>query len=46
MKIIGLDFDNTLTIYDNLFYVTAKDLKLIPDNLKAEKVIIRKYCKT
>ena len=43
MKIIGLDFDNTLTNYDNLFYETAKDLNLIPDIIKASKVAIRDY---
>ena len=43
MKIIGLDFDNTLTNYDRLFYETAKDLQLIPNHIKAEKVSIRNY---
>ena len=46
MKIIGLDFDNTLTNYDGLFYKIAKDMKLIPPKIKAEKVIIRNYLKS
>ena len=46
MKIIGLDFDNTLTNYDNLFYQTARDLALIPQNIKSEKVAVRNYLKS
>jgi len=43
MKIIGLDFDNTLTNYDNLFYKTAIDLNLVPSTIKVSKVAIRDY---
>lgn len=43
MKIIGLDFDNTLTNYDNLFFETARDLNLIPGTIKVSKVAIRDY---
>ena len=46
MKIIGLDFDNTLTNYDRLFYQTAIDLNLIPQNIKSEKITIRNYLKS
>jgi len=46
MKIIGLDFDNTLTNYDSLFYQTAIDLNLIPQNIKSEKLTIRNYLKS
>ena len=46
MKIIGLDFDNTLTNYDSLFYQTAIDLNLIPQNIKSEKLAIRNYLKS
>ena len=30
MKTIGLDFDNTLVIYDELFYKLAIERDLIP----------------
>ena len=46
MKIIGLDFDNTLTNYDSLFYEIAKDLNLIPHDIKATKVTIRDYLRS
>ena len=43
MKIIGLDFDNTLIDYDLLFYKTALELKLIPENIIKSKVGVRDY---
>ena len=46
MKTIGLDFDNTLTNYDRLFYQTAKDLKLIPDHIQPNKVEIRNFLRS
>ncbi len=46
MKIIGIDFDNTLSNYDSLFYKIARDLNLIPPTIKAEKVVIRNYLKS
>tara|TARA_Y100000739_G_C20582952_1_gene453794 strand:- start:114 stop:710 length:597 start_codon:yes stop_codon:yes gene_type:complete len=46
MKIIGLDFDNTLTNYDSLFYEIAIDLNLIPHDIEANKIIIRDYLRS
>tara|TARA_Y100000991_G_C21955137_1_gene341684 strand:- start:512 stop:1123 length:612 start_codon:yes stop_codon:yes gene_type:complete len=43
MKIIGLDFDNTLIDYDYLFYKTALDSELIPINITKSKVGVRNY---
>tara|TARA_B100002019_G_C21226438_1_gene577617 strand:+ start:182 stop:787 length:606 start_codon:yes stop_codon:yes gene_type:complete len=43
MKLIGLDFDNTLIDYDFLFYKTAFELDLIPHNIKKSKKAVREY---
>ena len=43
MKTIGIDFDNTLVIYDELFYKLAIERDLIPKNLSKNKIIIRNY---
>ena len=43
MNIIGLDFDNTLIEYDLLFYKTALEFKLIPENTIKSKVGVRDY---
>lgn len=43
MKLIGLDFDNTLIDYDLLFYDTAFNLDLIPQNIKKSKIAVREY---
>ena len=37
MKILGLDFDNTLVTYDKLFYNAALERSLIPENLDKNK---------
>ena len=41
MKKIGIDFDNTIVVYNNLFYKIA--LKLIPAELPKNKTIIRDF---
>lgn len=41
--ILGLDFDNTLISYDDLFYKAAKEKRLIPAALKKEKNAVRDY---
>jgi len=41
--VLGLDFDNTLIKYDELFYAIAREKKLIPDDLPKEKNAVRDY---
>tara|TARA_Y100001954_G_scaffold234854_1_gene291249 strand:+ start:3075 stop:3698 length:624 start_codon:yes stop_codon:yes gene_type:complete len=41
MTILGLDFDNTLVTYDDLFYRTAFSKGLIEESTPANKKIIR-----
>ena len=41
--IIGVDFDNTIVSYDELFYHQAFIQKLIPKNLASDKEAIRDY---
>lgn len=43
MKIIGLDFDNTLVIYDNLFYKVALEKNLIDTSVPQTKRGVREY---
>ena len=43
MSYIGLDFDNTIIDYDQLFYLEAFNLNLIPNNITKSKVAVRKY---
>ena len=43
MKIVGLDFDNTLIDYDLIFYKTALDYKFIPEHLEKSKISVRNY---
>ena len=43
MKKIGLDFDNTIVSYDNLFHKIAAEQKLIPRNFPQSKLLIRDY---
>ena len=38
---IGIDFDNTLISYHDLFYKLAKDRNLVPDNFPKNKTMIR-----
>lgn len=40
---IGLDFDNTIVCYDNLFYKVAIEQRLIPKSIPASKYAIREY---
>ena len=46
MNTIGLDFDNTLVIYDTLFYKLAIERDLIPKSLSKNKIIIRNYLRS
>ena len=40
---LGLDFDNTLISYDQLFYRAALDKELIPAETPQEKNAVRDY---
>src|SRR5689334_19654230 len=40
---IGLDFDNTIVSYDNLFHTVAREQSLIPPDLPPNKLLIRDY---
>lgn len=42
MKHIGVDFDNTIVIYDNLFYRLAVEQNLIKGDTKKSKESVRK----
>lgn len=41
--IIGIDFDNTIVCYDNLFYETALEKGLIPAKVEKSKTGVRDY---
>ena len=41
--IIGIDFDNTIINYHNLFYEVGLSLGVLPDNVVWDKKAIRKY---
>jgi len=41
--IIGIDFDNTIIDYNNLFYEAGLSLGVLPDNAICNKKIIREY---
>ena len=41
--IIGIDFDNTIIDYNNLFYDVGLSLGVLPDNAGCNKKIIREY---
>ena len=43
MKTIGIDFDNTIVVYNNLFYKIALDKKLIPAKFPKNKIKIRDF---
>ena len=43
MTLLGLDFDNTLVRYDNLFHQLALEKCLITDSVPADKTAIRDY---
>lgn len=40
---IGVDFDNTIISYDEIFHKIAKEKNLIPDDLPANKGAVRDY---
>lgn len=40
---IGVDFDNTVVCYNQVFYHVANDWKLIPSHLSQSKEVIRNY---
>ena len=40
---IGVDFDNTVVSYDELFHRVALERKLIPGDLPATKLCVRDY---
>ena len=43
MTLLGLDFDNTLVLYDNLFHQIALEKGLIDHSVAANKIAIRDY---
>lgn len=43
---IGIDFDNTIVCYDNLFHRAATQKKLIPDSLSPLKNAIRNFLRS
>lgn len=43
MRLLGLDFDNTLVRYDKLFHQIAVEKNLIEKNFPIDKVLIRDY---
>ncbi|EQA70057.1 phosphotransferase [Leptospira noguchii] len=43
---IGLDFDNTLACYDEVFAIVAKEQKLIPNEWKGSKKELRDFLRT
>ena len=45
MMHIGLDFDNTLICYDELFKLVALEKRLIPQEIQANKNVIRNFLK-
>ena len=46
MKLLGLDFDNTLVRYDKLFHQLAIEKDLIDKSLPANKTAIRNYLRS
>lgn len=40
---IGLDFDNTIICYDDVFYSVARDMSLVPEELPGTKNSVRDY---
>ena len=45
VKLIGLDFDNTIVSYDKAFYLVALCKNLIPKSLKKRKLMLRNIYK-
>ena len=46
MKKIGIDFDNTIVCYDDLFYKIAREENLIPKDSPHSKIFIRDYLRS
>ena len=46
MTLLGLDFDNTLVRYDQLFHRLALEKRLIKESLPADKTAIRDYLRS
>lgn len=44
MKKLGLDFDNTLIDYDEVFFKLALEKNLIPPSINKDKKSVRKFC--
>lgn len=42
-NIIGLDFDNTIVCYDQIFFDAAREQGLIPDSVLPQKTEVRNY---
>jgi len=43
LKLVGLDFDNTIVSYDALFHQVALEKSLIPESLPKSKVAVRDF---
>lgn len=41
--IIGIDFDNTIVCYDNVYKKIVSDANLVPPNIPANKAGVKKY---
>jgi len=47
MKIhLGIDFDNTLVSYDELFWKLARESNLIPESIAVKKEAVRDYLRS
>ena len=45
-KVIGIDFDNTIILYDELVFKVALEMSLIPSTLPHNKTVIRDHLRT
>ncbi|NGX56912.1 MAG: hypothetical protein K1060chlam5_01165 [Candidatus Anoxychlamydiales bacterium] len=43
---VGIDFDNTIVCYDNVFHATALEKKLIPTTIQKSKEKVRDYLRS
>ncbi|MBI5346635.1 MAG: haloacid dehalogenase-like hydrolase [Chlamydiae bacterium] len=43
---IGIDFDNTIVCYDQVFYLAAKEINLVPPSINPSKTEIRDYLRS
>lgn len=43
---IGIDFDNTIVCYDDVFYIAALEQGLIPQNINKDKSSVRDYLRS